>query len=93
MERQMKTKLRTFKKLSTAAKAANGKPVVRFGDLYIVGDFASHTQIELMVPTTIGTSHHIVAHVGLGHLERLGNANWATATKPYNGTTKINWND
>lgn len=62
---------KAFKKLSSARLHAEGKPVARVGDLYIVG--VSGTDEAAVIATDGGIS----GHVTLLHLDRLGNANYA----------------
>ena len=68
---------KTFKKFSSAkahALANNNAPIIRIAGLYIVVENAeSFDQIEMIHPAR----GHFVATVGLGHFERLGNANHA----------------
>jgi CRISPR/Cas system-associated protein Csm6 len=68
-----------FKKFATAKTHANGLPIVRIDNLYIVietadKNFHGITSIDL-IDTERG---NITGTVTLRHLARLGNANWAT---------------
>jgi len=65
--------MQAFKKYSTAKAKANGKPIVKIGELYIIG-INSSTQCQL-IDTKIDIHS---GHIGMKHLNRLGNANWAT---------------
>ena len=69
--------MKAFRTYSAAKKAANGQAIVKVGStgrnsLYIVGDFRSYSEIEIIEPDGA-----IRAHVTMDHLRRLGNANWA----------------
>jgi hypothetical protein len=68
--------MKLYSRYFAARKAAAGRPILRIGQSYLVGDFEPHTQVEVIVPD--GT---ISGQVGLAHLERLGNANHATASQ------------
>lgn len=71
----METK--TYKSYAAAVRANKANPgsiLVKVGDVYVVGKF--HSTTELAVISDTGT---ITGHVTLRHLERLGNANHATA--------------
>jgi hypothetical protein len=68
----MSLKLRTFKTFAAAKKAAAGRPIIRVGMLYLVGNIGPVTEIALLAPDGL-----IVGHVTARHLLRLGNANWA----------------
>ena len=76
--------MKAFKRLSAALKASNGNPILRVGDLYIVGDINELTSIDLMETNPEKGSATYSACVTCGHLDRLGNANWATAGKTNN---------
>jgi len=65
--------MKIYKRYATALKAAAGRPIVRVGSAYVVGDVTVATSIELIAP-----SGGIAATVTCRHLNRLGNANWAT---------------
>jgi len=73
-EQKEMSKMKAYKKFSTAQKNSEGKLIVRVGDLYVVGDFKSYTGIAAL--NTDGT---VLGHVTVKHLQRLGNANWAKA--------------
>ena len=81
-------KLRTYKTLLNADKAANGKPILRIGDLYIVG-IDEFTVIDLI--NEAGTTS---ATLTCKHFNRLGNANWAKENKTNNWPVMDKaWND
>lgn len=73
--------MRSFKSARKAHEHAKGLPVVRIGNgrnaLFITGfrDLmdAQLTEVGLIVPG----GGELTGWVSLGHLERLGNANWA----------------
>lgn len=73
--------MQTFKKLSSARKAAGTNAIIqiaRGGDsLYIVLDGQDEISQRLTEVSVINASGVITGHVTLGHLDRLGNANWA----------------
>ncbi len=73
--------MKAYKRYSTAHKAANGRPIVQITaskydneTIYIVGDFATYDQLSIL-----RDDGRYVGNVGIAHLDRLGNANWATA--------------
>lgn len=69
--------MKIYKNYNAAKTAANGREILRVDYRhYLVGDFEPTTQIEVIDPKGM-----IIAQVGVGHLKRLGNANWATAGK------------
>lgn len=76
--------MKTFKRFSAALKASNGNPIIRVGDLYIVGDINELTSIDLMETNPEKGSASYSAHVTCGHLDRLGNANCATPRETNN---------
>lgn len=81
----METK--TYKSYAAAVRAnkANSKSViVRVGDIYVVGEFHSTTEVAV-----INDYGNITGHVTLQHLERLGNANYAEARLPTPSKGKI----
>ncbi len=61
-----------YRRYGAAKKAANGREIIRVGENYIVGDWVSYDQISVI--ESCGTSR---CHIGIGHLKRLRNANWA----------------
>ena len=68
--------MKAFKRHSAAVKAANGRPIIRVGDLHIVGDITSTTEISVQLH-----DGPVVGFVNAGHLERLGNANHAVTVQ------------
>lgn len=74
--------MKAYKSYTAAKAAANGLPILRVGsykkELFIVGEVSTLTEIALLDATD-----HIVAHIGYGHLDRLGNGNWATEEKQH----------
>jgi len=83
----MATEMKAFKRFSAAKQAANGQPIIRIGDTYLVGvtiDGGYMTEISLIAP-----DGHISGNVTVRHLDRLGNANHATASDRYNNVG--NW--
>jgi hypothetical protein len=76
--------MQAFKKLSTAAQHAQpGEPIVRVGDLYVVGMTSTTDEIAVLRHEPSRFAERgcwtYAGHVNVGHLERLGNANWAIA--------------
>lgn len=71
--------LKVFKRYSTAKEHAAGRPIVRVGSgsssIYIVG---MHEIDEVAIIAADGS---ITGNVTMKHLDRLGNANHATAKK------------
>lgn len=67
----MTEELKTYKRYGAAIKAAQGQPIVRVGNLYIVG-VDSITEVALICP-----KGGVAGNVTLRHLDRLGNANHA----------------
>jgi hypothetical protein len=87
--------MQTFKNLPAAAEAANGLPILHVNSgmdtLYIVldgnVDDMKRAEVALLTPCDDREQRHVAAgHLMLEHLDRLGNANWATMTRP----TRIN---
>ena len=72
--------MQAFKKYSSAVAANQpNRPIIRIDGLYIVLDY-DHTQIELInQDPAISSIGHINGQVSVRHLQRLGNANWATS--------------
>ena len=68
--------LKTHKTYEAAHKAAKGLPIVRLRGLYITG-FDDLLQAKLTQVEVIQHEHGVVAQIGLGHLNRLGNGNYA----------------
>jgi len=69
--------MKVYKRYSAAKKAANGEPIIRVGDVYLVGvtKNAGHcTEIAIM-----SGEGRITGTVTARNLDRLGNANWAVA--------------
>lgn len=72
--------LKTFKRLSAAQKVAGGRPIIAIRSganvVYLVSDDGlpciKQTEVELIAP-----SGAITGHITMGHLDRLGNGNWA----------------
>jgi len=60
-----------YKKWATAKEKANGEPVVRVGNLYIVGDIKAYTEISI-VDSETGV---LTGWVSVGHLSGAGNVN------------------
>lgn len=69
--------MKSFKRLSTAQKHSGGNPIVRVGNLYMVGDIQPLTEIALLSP-----DGYYAGHVTAHHLDRLGNANHAEPRHP-----------
>ena len=74
--------MKAYKRYSSAIKAADGNIILQVGDLYIVGA-DQHTPIDLIAGDNAATANKrtITGTIILKHLDRLGNANWATARK------------
>lgn len=81
--------MQVFKRASTAYAAAGDQPLLRIGcgkdAVYIVG-IERLTSVELisapyMVGSMTSPSRRISGQIGLGHLDRLGNANGAYAAE------------
>jgi len=70
----MRQQLKVFKKYSTARANIDyqGDIIVRVGNLFIVGA-DTLTSLEIIEP-----DGRVWGHVTTRHLQRLGNANWAT---------------
>ncbi len=64
--------MKAFKRLSTAQRHSDGRPVIRVGNLYIAGQIHSLTEIALL-----SADGYYAGHITAGHLDRLGNANHA----------------
>lgn len=79
--------MQIFKRLSAALKAAGDGPYLRVqiggSKVYIVGDgggLDSLDSIELVSGANPKSGSRVIAgHIGLGHLDRLGNGNSAAA--------------
>lgn len=73
--------MKVFKTLRAASAYAAGKPIIRVGNLYLAGAIDELTEIALIAPIRALDFHSggIAATVTAGHLNRLGNANHATA--------------
>jgi hypothetical protein len=71
--------MKAFKKHATAAKYAGDLPIIKVGDLYIVGEGGladmAHTTIAVLTKSKIG--HKYAGQVTVRKLAALGNANWA----------------
>jgi hypothetical protein len=82
------SKVKMFKRLSAAMKAAQGRPFVKIAGTYIVIDTdlvgIKITDVSLLVPSQRGDTAGYAGQITMGHLNRLGNANYAEATKPMN---------
>ena len=77
----MSETLKVFKRYSAARKAAASEPIIKVGDLFIVGVTEANgylTEISL-----ISGSGTITGSVTARHLDRLGNANHAIAQQKY----------
>ena len=69
--------MKSYKRYGDAVRAAHGRPIIRIGKLHLVGDITELTSINL-----IAGSGTITGNITVGHLDRLGNANWAEAKQP-----------
>jgi hypothetical protein len=78
--------MKAFKNINAARKAANGMPLIRVGKLYIVTgqDLVGTSLTEIAVVSPTGK---LTGYVTARHLDRLGNANWATPERPNNETS------
>lgn len=73
--------MKSFKTARKAHEHANGLPIIRIGvgrnALFVTG-FADLIEAQLTEVTLISPGGgNITGHITLGHLERLGNGNWA----------------
>ena len=68
--------MKAYKKLSTAEKHANGKPIIKVGDLFIVGGIDRLTELAILSPDCF-----YGGYITAGHLNRLGNGNHAEAKR------------
>lgn len=82
----MKTATQTFRRFSAAKRAAQGRDIIRFADLYIVpgdGYLDAVDSIDVMTVIPEGRAaaggYEVSGHVTPRHLKRLGNANWAAS--------------
>ncbi len=68
--------LKAYKRYGKAREVAraNGGVVITVGNLHIVGNISDLTSISIC-DTDAG---YVTGHVNVGHLRKLGNANWAT---------------
>lgn len=73
--------MKAFKSYNRAKKAANGQPVLRVGDLFIVGATRENSAVEEIC--LINVNGAITGSVTFRHLDRLGNANHAEAKRTY----------
>ncbi len=73
--------MQSFKRLSAASKIARqtGGLIVKVGELYIVGELDTLTEVAVLTPSELpgSTGWNYAGNVSLGHLNRLGNANGA----------------
>jgi hypothetical protein len=71
---------KVFKTYLRARRCGDGRPIVRIGDVYLVPEATDPVDIKLTsIELWHGTSDTVVGCVTLDHLNRLGNANHATA--------------
>lgn len=70
--------MKAFKTFKAAKRAAQGAPIVNFGDLWIVGA-NSLTAMYIFEGKTEKEEYStaVVGSIVMGHLARLGNANYA----------------
>lgn len=68
--------MKTYRRYSSAAAAANGKPIIQVGKTYLVGEPGD--EIDGLTSITLISNQNHVGTVTARHLDRLGNANWAT---------------
>lgn len=81
--------MKAYRTFAAAIKANTNPtdPILRVGDLYIVGAGNSTcTEFAVIDPTQSKVrpdhlDYPITGHVSISHLRRLGNANWATPRK------------
>jgi hypothetical protein len=71
-----------FKKFSTAKALAAGRPIVKIDDLFIVIE-TDLTAMSIASVELLSAAGRYEATVTLGHLARLGNANYAEARVRY----------
>ena len=72
MENELKVYKR-YEKAREVARATSGV-IITVGNLHIVGDITDLTNIGI----TDMDAGYTTGHVNVGHLRKLGNANWAT---------------
>jgi hypothetical protein len=89
--RQVMREMKAYRTYREARKAAAQHPIVRVGDIYIVG--AKLENLGLDEISLIDGGGNLVANVILKHFNRLGNANWAepAVNSPCKPTKQI-WN-
>jgi hypothetical protein len=83
--------VKAFKTYGAARKHANGGPVIRVGYIYIAAPERDLSDLGMTSIELLNSSGGITGGVTLKHLERLGNANWATANSRYgySGSEKV----
>ena len=75
------TKMKAFKRFSAAKAAALGNPILRIGDLFLVGiSTVDKYGVSIDLIDAKGT---ITGSITARHLDRIGNGNHATAVRPY----------
>lgn len=75
------TEMKTYKRYSAAKKAANGEPIIRVGNLFLVGVTVADAygvSIDLL-----NGKGQITGSITARHLDRIGNGNHAEAKMPY----------
>jgi hypothetical protein len=71
--------MKVFKSWTAAKKAAGDQPIIRIGKLLVVGA-TSTTEVAV-----INQAGPITGHITVGHLDRLGNGNWAKGDSSQHG--------
>jgi hypothetical protein len=81
--------MKTFKRASAAKAAANGLPIIRIGlgkkSVWIVTDEPDLVGVGLTEVSVIAPDGCVTGFVTLRHLDRLGNANWASCGERQSG--------
>jgi len=73
--------MKLYKNWNAAFKAANGRPVIKIDNLYIVGNINEATQIALL-----DGKGRWAGQITMGGLDRLGNADQAETNQPFGST-------
>lgn len=68
-----------YKTWNRAYKAARNRPILRVGDVWLVGDVTRLTEVSIL------DQGHYVGQISMAHLVRLGNADHAEPGPGYGG--------
>lgn len=77
MHKDTKSQWKVYRTYARALRASGDKPFISVGNLYLVsmsGDLLDIKLTSIEIQSNSGNA----GNVTLGHLNRLGNANWAT---------------